>query len=168
MRFGPEPPRTGSEFDTLLGILNDQRSLLLWKLDGVDVEQGIRRLVTSETSLLGIVKHLAWVERWWFGEFIGGEKPDYPWNDEDPDADFRIEPGETVESISELYAAAVERSNEIIRAADSLDVTGESDRGPRSLRWVLVHMIEETARHLGQADILREQIDGTVGYYPDR
>ncbi len=164
--FGPGPPHTGSEFDTLLGVLNDQRALMLWKLEGLDEEQASRPMVPSGTSLLGMVKHLVWVERWWFTDFIGDAKPDYPWSDEDPDADFRIEPGETIESISQEYDAAIGDANAVIGAAESLDVTGDTGRGPRSLRWVMVHMIEETACHLGQADILREQIDEVTGYYP--
>ena len=122
--------------------------------------------MSSDTTLLGIVKHLAWVERWWFSDFIGGASPGYPWSDDDPDADFRIEPAETVESVVGLYATAVAESNAVIEAAGSLDVTGEVRGGERSLRWVMVHMIEETARHVGQADILREQIDEATGYYP--
>ena len=124
--------------------------------------------VPSGTSLLGLVKHLAWVERFWFVDVVGGGQVEYPWTDDDPDADFRIEDHETVESISQLYVDAVAEANAVIDAADSLDVTSTvGDRGPRSLRWVLVHMIEETARHAGHADIIREQIDGTTGYLPD-
>ena len=70
-------------------------------------EQATQRTVGSTTTLLGVVKHLAWVERWWFGDFIGGRSFDYPWSDEDPDADWRIEDDETVESVSALYAEAV-------------------------------------------------------------
>ncbi len=164
--FGPKPPYSGPEFETLRGILGDQRSLMLWKLDGLDLEQASRPMVSSGTSLLGMIKHLAWVERWWFVEFIGGGKPDYPWTEEDPDADFRVEPEDTIESVSQIYATAVDEANAVIDGAESLDVTGELRGGERSLRWVLVHMIEETARHVGQADILREQIDGATGYYP--
>ena len=110
---------------------------------------------------------MAWVERWWFCDFIGGQSPDYPWSDDDPDADFRIEPGETVDSIRDLYATAVGEANAVIDAAESLDITGKVRDRERSLRWVLVHMIEETARHAGHADIIREQIDGVTGYWPD-
>ncbi len=164
--FGPKPPYAGPERETLQGILKDQRSLMLWKLEGVDRDAAARAQGPTGTSLLGIATHLAWVERWWFVDFIGGGKPDYPWTDEDPDADWRIEPGETVESISELYATAVGEADAVIEGAESLDVASELRGVDRSLRWVLVHMIEETARHVGQADILREQIDGAVGYYP--
>ena len=140
---------------------------MAWKLDGLDLDQATRRMVPSDTTLLGMVKHLAWVERWWFVDCIGGGSPDYPFTLDDIDADFRIEPGDTVASILEEYATAVAEANAIITAAENLDVTGQIEgRGARSLRWVLLHMIEETARHVGQADILREQIDGATGYYP--
>jgi len=161
------PPHTAPETETLRGFLDEHRALLLWKLDGLSKEQATERTVQSDTTLLGVVKHLAWVERWWFCDFIGGRSIDYPWSDEDPDADFRIEADETVESIRELYASAVAEANEVIDGAESLDVTGTVRGGERSLRWVLVHMIEETARHLGQMDIVRELVDGETGYLPD-
>ena len=163
----PDVPRTGQEQETLYGSLNDQRALMLWKIEGITKEQGMQSVVPSNTSLLGLIKHLAYVEKWWFLECIGRQKPEYPWTEEDLDADFRIEDDETVDSIRELYAAAVADSNAVIEAAESLDITGESQLGPRSLRWVIVHMIEETARHCGHADIIREQIDGVTGYWPD-
>ena len=109
VREDPKNPNllyAGSEFDTLRGILNDQRSLMVWKLDGLDLEQAGRSMVPSGTSLLGMVKHLAWVERWWFVEFIGGGKPDYPWSDEDPDADWRIEPGFSLSPARSVVDAA--------------------------------------------------------------
>lgn len=158
---------TGSELATLQGVLDNQRALMLWKLEGVDEEQARSSPVGSATSLLGLVKHLAWVERWWFCDFIGGQEQDYPWSDDDPDADWRIEDDESVQTISQLYVDAVAAANEVIAEAESLDVTSEHGGRPRSLRWVMVHMIEETARHAGHADIVREIIDGTVGYYPD-
>lgn len=147
-------------------MLNELRAVVLWKLDGLDEEQASRPMVPSGTSLLGIVKHLAWVERWWFVDFIGGEKLEYPWSEQDPDADFRIEDHETIVSISRLYADAVGEANAVIAAAPNLDVAGALDSGPRSLRWVLAHMIDETGRHAGHSDIIRELIDGATGYYP--
>ena len=161
------PPHTAPEKETLQGFLDAHRAMMLWKLDGLTKEQATQRTVGSTTTLLGVVKHLAWVERWWFGDFIGGQSFDYPWSDEDPDADWRIEDDETVESVSALYAEAVAEANAVIDEAESLEVTGTVRGGERSLRWVLVHMIDETARHLGQMDIVREIVDGTTGYLPD-
>ena len=163
---------TADEITTLKGMLDMQRSILLWKLEGLSEHDAQRSFVTSGTSLLGIVQHMAWVEQWWFLEFIGGETPDYPWSEEDPDADFRIESGQTISSVSQRYADAVARADTVIAGAPNLDVTGtlpndDSDRTERSLRWVLVHMIEETARHAGHMDIIRELIDDATGYYPE-
>lgn len=160
------PPKTGTERDTLVGFLDAQRALLLWKLDGLDEGQARRPMVESGTSLLGLVKHLAWVERWWFVSYIGGRDVEFPWSDEDPDADWRVESDDTIASVSQLFVDAVGEANDVIAAAESLDVVGAKGDEPRSLRWVLVHMIEETSRHAGHADILREQIDGTTGYLP--
>lgn len=162
----PDFDRTGSELEILRGVLDQQRAIMLWKLDGLTLEQAARPMVDSGTSLLGMVKHLAWVERGWFRRFIDKQEIDAPWTTDDPDAHLRIEPDETIETIRQLYVTAIAESDAIVEAADSLDIFGERERGPRSLRWVLVHMIEETARHAGQADIIREQIDNATGYYP--
>ena len=151
----------------LRSFLQQNRAVILFKLDGVDPEAAVRSPVDSGTTLLGIVKHLAWVERWWFCEFIGGQSPDYPWSEEDPDADFRVEPDDTLDSVRELYASAVAEANAVIDGAENLEVTGDGRGGERSLRWVLIHMIEETARHAGHMDIIREQVDGTLGYLPE-
>lgn len=150
----------------LQSFLDSQRALLLWKLQKVDEEGARLPVVDSGTNLLGIVKHLAWVERWWFVDFIGGQDLDYPWSDEDPDADFRVGDDETIESISQLFVDAVAEANAAIAAVPDLDFLGRKGENPRSLRWVLLHMIEETARHLGHADIVRELVDGTTGYLP--
>ncbi len=140
--------------------------MLLWKLDGLDDGQAQRKLVDSETTLLGLIKHMAWLEPLCFVHYIGGADIEFPWSDEDPDADWRIEEEESVASISQLYVNAIGEANAAIAQASDLDVPGTKLDEPRSLRWVLVHMIEETARHLGHADILREQTDGATGYLP--
>jgi uncharacterized damage-inducible protein DinB len=161
----PEPPHVGGEAETLTGFLDFQRATLLWKLEGLDDEQLRRAMVPSGTSLLGMVKHLAYVERSWFQRVWAGQEITFPWTEEDPDADWRIEPDETTKDVLALYEGECARSREIVAAASSL---AEAVVHPRwqeevSRRWILTHMIEETARHVGQADILREQIDGAVG-----
>ena len=159
----PEPPYLGDETGTLAGFLDFHRATLLWKIEGLDDEQLRRPMVPSGTSLLGMVKHLAYVERWWFQQVWAGERPGYPWTDDDPDADWRIEPEETTEQVLALYQQECDRSREIVAAASSLDDLAHHPRRQLSRRWILVHMIEETARHNGQADILREQLDGVTG-----
>jgi hypothetical protein len=154
------------ERETLEGFLEYFRVVIERKLVGVSLEDASRPMVPSGTNLLGIVKHLGYVERGWFQMGFAGEPAlPVPWTDEDPDADFRIEPGETIESVVGWYRRQWERSVEISSAAESLDQI-ERRTGPRgghSLRWILIHMIEETARHAGHMDILREQIDGALG-----
>jgi uncharacterized damage-inducible protein DinB len=162
----PEPPNVAGEAETLGGFLDFQRATLLWKLEGLDDEQLRRPMVPSGTSLLGMVKHLAYVERGWFQQVWAGQEITVPWTKEDADADWRIEPDETTKDVLALYDGECARSREIVAAASSLDEAVEHPRHPgwsMSRRWILTHMLEETARHVGQADILREQIDGATG-----
>ena len=142
--------------------LDYHRATLLQKLQGLDDADLRRPLVSSGTSLLGIVKHLAYVERWWFCIVFAGQDLDVPWTEEDPDADWRIEPDDTTEEIIALYRRETARSKTCIENAGGDDVA-RYPNSSKTLRWVLVHMIEETARHNGHADIIRELIDGSTG-----
>jgi hypothetical protein len=164
-----ETPKQGTEKETLLAFLNSNRAVMVWKLDGVSDEDARRPMVESGTNLIGLIKHLAWVERWWFEEVFAGLPPaDYPWTDEDPDADFRAEPGETVASVIAMYEQHVALVNDIIDRSDLDDLSAVDRKGVKySLRWIVGHMIEETARHAGHADIIRELIDGRTGYLPN-
>ena len=156
----------GAEKDILWGLLDANRSVLPWKLEGLTEEQARSKPLGSDTSLLGIVKHLAAVEYAWFAETFGRETEPLP---DDADADFRIEDEETIESIVAFNARAVASSDTVIGDLE-LDAEGRAHGAgpPVSLRWVLAHMIEETARHAGHADAVRELIDGTTGYLPER
>jgi uncharacterized damage-inducible protein DinB len=121
---------------------------------------------SSDLTLHGIVQHLTNVERSWFREFFAGETGlRFDWTDQDPDGDFRAE-GAPMEDLLAGYAAETKRCDAVIAAAPSLDATATDEDGTYSLRWVLVHMIEETGRHLGHIDLLREQADGAVGEEP--
>jgi len=148
----------------LTSFLDWYRIVMIRKIEGLDAE-GLRRSpVASGTSLGGLVKHLAYVERHWFGSTYGGLQLEYPWTDEDPDADFRLDESETVESLTAFYQDECTRSREIVAANPDLDHVVPATRERMvSLRWILVHMIEETARHAGHADIIREMVDGEVG-----
>ena len=118
----------------------------------------------SASTLLGIVKHLAYVERSWFQLRFAGETVTFPWtkDEADKDLDFRIDPSDTIENITAFYQQEIARSRAIVGPA-SLDDLARNMENPRSLRWIMVHMIEETARHAGHADILRELTDGAIG-----
>ena len=160
-----EAPYVGSERELLRAYLDFHRATLLHKLAGLDDEQVRRLMVPSGVSLLGMVKHLTAVEHAWFAIRVADSGEDFMWaTDDDPDADFRVEEGESTEEIVDGYLRMCERSRSIEADADSLDETFDHPRRGRvSLRWVMLHMIEETARHNGHADIMREQIDGATG-----
>jgi uncharacterized damage-inducible protein DinB len=165
-----DPPGAGSELETLLGFLRWQRETLELKCSGLDATQLARRSVEPSTmSLLGMVRHLADVERGWFRRFLAGEDaPRLFSTKSDPDGDFdgaAPDPGLVAEAW-DAWRAEVANADRFIAANPDLDAVGQSvdpDRGPMSVRWVLVHMIEEYARHLGHVDLLRERIDGAVG-----
>jgi uncharacterized damage-inducible protein DinB len=156
-------PFTGAEKESLKVALERHRDAVLWKLEGLDDEQLRRPMVPSGTSLLGLVKHLAAVEYGWFCDTFGRDAEPLPFDDDDPDADLRIEPGETTQDVLAFYGRARAAADQAI---DELDVedTGTAWFGEAvTLRWVLIHMVEETARHAGHVDILRELIDGMAG-----
>ena len=150
---------------TLTGFLDRQRGTLAVKCDGLTDDQLRERAVPpSSLSLLGMVRHMAEVERNWFRPLLGGEQmstffsPDMDW-----EASFRDVPTAGVAEAFDVWQAECEHARKLVAAAPSLDVTGVR-RGERfSLRWVIVHMIEEYARHNGHADLIRERIDGSTG-----
>jgi uncharacterized damage-inducible protein DinB len=151
------------ELALLERFLDFQRDSIVRKARGLHRDAATRSFVDSATTLLGIVKHLTDVERWWFAAVFGGETIDFRWTDEDPDADWRIEDDESVEGIVADYEAACARSRELVTGRDPLETAAHVEYRSTTLRWILVHMIEETARHAGHADILRELTDGVVG-----
>jgi uncharacterized damage-inducible protein DinB len=159
----PDPPYAADEKTTLTSFLDWYRDAILRKVEGLDREAATRQLVPSPTTLLGMVKHLAYVERGWFQSSFMGEPVRRLRSETDPDAEFRIEAGESVDQITGLYRGEIERSRQIVARGSLDDHARRPDRTGYTLRWIMVHMIEETARHAGHADILREQTDGATG-----
>jgi hypothetical protein len=163
------PPRTGAESQLLSSFLDWHRATFELKCGGVPPERLAERSVPPSTlSLHGMVRHLAGVERWWFRiQFAGEDVPLLYYSDDDPDQDFETLDGDIGEAFAAWHAEC-QRSREIVAAAASLDQTGTSLRTgePFSLRWLMLHMIAEYARHNGQADLLRERIDGATGVLP--
>jgi uncharacterized damage-inducible protein DinB len=157
-----DPPWAASEKEMLEAFLDFQRATLLWKVSGVSDEDLRRKPTVSSMSLLGLVKHLAYVERSWFQVVFMNRELSVPWTKEDPDAEWRIEPDETTASVLAFYQEAVAESRKIV-AEHSPDDFAKKPGSDPTLRWILVHMIEETARHNGHADIMREAIDGATG-----
>lgn len=153
----------GGEKALLAAFLDFQRDTLLWKLAGLSEEQLRAPRTPSGMSLLGLVKHLAYVERSWFQRRFAGRDVYIPWRSGDADGDFRVEADESSESVFDFYRSEVAESRRITAETASLEtIAHETDR-PVSLRWILIHMIEETARHNGHADIMRELADGQTG-----
>jgi uncharacterized damage-inducible protein DinB len=156
-------PFTGGEKESLHVSLDRHRDVILWKLDGLDDEQLRRPMTPSGTNLLGLVKHLASVEYGWFCSTFGRPAEEVPFDEDDPDADLRVEPDETTADILAYYARARAAADAVITELDP-EAEGTAWFGDTvTMRWVLIHMIEETARHAGHMDILRELIDGQAG-----
>ncbi|MGW4683652.1 DinB family protein [Streptomyces sp. NPDC004244] len=166
-------PATGDERSILTDVLEAQRATLELKCAGLGAELALRPVEPSTLSLLGLVRHLADMERRWFRQVLAGQEAPARFSSAaDPDGDFdfagagRPGPGTggAAEEAWEAWRAEVAFARAFTAAAPDLDAEGEDGwRGRVSLRWVLVHMIEEYARHNGHADLLRERIDGSVG-----
>ncbi len=167
------PPGQGGEREALEAFLDYQRATLARKCEGLDDEQlRLRAVPPSGLSLMGLVRHLAEVERWWLRMVLDGEQSGWLWfTDEHPDADF-----DDVEEANGAQMLGIWREEcDLARAAvaghdgpDALDDAAVVPQGRNrgrtvSLRWILLHLIEEYARHNGHADLLRERIDGVVG-----
>ncbi len=162
----PAPPLRGGERETLRTFLDHHRATLAWKCEGLTDEQLRRRSMPPSTlSLLGLVRHMAEVERAWFRRVINAEDVPLVWSAE---GDYQVAYDASTATRAEAFAAwetEVEHSRRIEREAASLDVTGYDPRSGEqvSLRLVMLHLIHEYARHNGHADFLREGVDGTVG-----
>ena len=158
-------PTTGDERTVLAGVLAAQRATLTAKGAGLGEALADRSVPPSTLSLLGLVRHLADIERRWFRAVLAGEDapPRYS-SPTNPDGDFDDATPEVANEAWTTWHAEVAFAEQFTAAAPNLDIAGEDEwRGTVSLRWVLVHMIEEYARHNGHADLLRERIDGAVG-----
>lgn len=143
--------------------LDRHRQAVMWKVEGLSDEELRRPITPSGTNLIGLVKHLASVEFGWFCNTFGRPSEQIPFDERDPDADMRAGPHETTTEILDYYRRAWKASDAAIAEVE-LDELGTAWFGdPVSMRWVLVHMVEETARHAGHMDILRELIDGATG-----
>ena len=163
-----DPPLSGDERATLVGFLDWHRDTLAFKCEGLTDEQlRLQSSPPSTLSLLGLVRHMAEVERAWFRRGMAQEEIAMVYSD---DWDYEAPYDARYASVEEAFAnwrREIEQARRIEQSIPSLDTMGhrkDSRTGLRmSLRWVLVHMIEEYARHNGHADFLRESIDGVTG-----
>ncbi|MCS7482712.1 DinB family protein [Umezawaea endophytica] len=163
-RTDPDP--VADERTTLAGFLDYHRETLALKCEGLTDEQlRLRAVPPSGMSLLGLVRHLTEVERGWFGRRVGGRDlpPLYFSEPDNPDGDFDDLDSTDVATVFATWRAACAESRDIV-AASSLDATAQRRDGTdASVRWIMLHMLEEYARHNGHADFLRERIDGATG-----
>jgi hypothetical protein len=160
------PTAVGDERETLSSFLDWHRATFELKCAGIPPERLSEQTVPpSSLSLHGLARHLAGVERWWFRmQFAGEDVPMLYYSDDDPSQDFDHLDGDIDEAFG-VWRAECRRSREIVAAAASLEETGtrRSTGEPFTLRWLMVHLIAEYARHNGHADLLRERIDGAIG-----
>lgn len=160
------PALEAGEREMLVSWLEFQRGTLALKCEGLTDEQLRERAVPpSSLSLLGLVRHMAEGERQWFRMVLGRQELDYRYySDDDPDADaeFDVENGDVTEAFA-YWREECADARARVEAAPSLDSTGTQNGKEYSLRWIMIHMIEEYARHLGHADLIRERIDGSTG-----
>jgi len=150
------PFLSAGEKETLRAFLDYLREAIVRKVSGLDADVARQPQVPSGTSLLGLAKHLTKAEVFWFPYITAGHEVAVPGD--------AVEDGDEVDGVLERYRAACTESNRVIAEADPEQRTARSyDSRDLTVRWVHVHMVEETARHAGHADILREQLDGRTG-----
>ena len=159
----PPPTMDPVMFDAPLrrqldAFVEDHRALLLECLDGLTEEQARRRLVPSRTTLLGLVKHAAFVERVWFDEAVTGRSREEIGIPATPDESFVLDDRDTVASVQADYRRACDDSRRAVAGLDLDEVLTGNRRGPLPLRWVMLHVLRELAQHCGHADVLREQV----------
>jgi len=169
-RVPTEPTSTGSDLDLLSQYLDVQRETVLRKAEGLTATQLAQPLAPSTLTLAGLLYHLALVEETWFEVRFAGLPEREPWAgldwDADPDWEFRTAAELDPDDLRQRYRDACDRSREVVARASGLDQLSVQPRrnGEQfSLRWVMLHLLEETARHAGHADFLREAVDGAVG-----
>ena len=169
----PEPPVAADEVESLLGFLDYQRATLAWKCEGLDADGMNTTTAGSSMTLGGLLKHLAWVEDYWFSRRMHGREASPPWDtvdwDADPDWEWTSAATDSPDGLRRLWQDSVARSRALVAetlAQHGLDRAAERSwpdgRSP-SLRWIVLHMIEEYARHNGHADLIREAVDGSTG-----
>lgn len=170
----PEPKFSASEEETLLGYIDFLRATFAWKLKGLSEKQLRSTPLRSSMSLIGMAKHLAFVEDFWFVRIATGGASAEPWKsviwDDDPDWDWNSAAKEPADDVVALWEKSVEDSRAAWDKISSQKSFSLEDMAPKSFgedkpsfRWILAHMIEEYGRHCGHADLLREEIDGATG-----
>jgi len=168
----PEPPIAGDEVSTLLGSLDRQRATFAWKCGGLDAAAMHVTVGTSSITIAGLLKHVAFVEDYTFSTKFLARSPGKPWEDvdwdADPDWEWHSAADDTPTQLLTLWKSSVARSRATVAELltnGGLDQLSASEEwtSPPSLRRLMIDMIEEYARHVGHADLIRESIDGLTG-----
>jgi uncharacterized damage-inducible protein DinB len=163
------PRRDQDERTTIIEMLDFYRATMVTKCEGLEQSQLGQTLPPSTMTLAGLIKHSAMVEDMWITVRFAGHPLPEPWAsapiDEDDDWEWHSAPDDSFEYLRDLYAAASARTDAAIKDVplDTLAPAPDAQGNPFNLRWTLLHIIEETARHSGHADLIRESIDGAVG-----
>jgi uncharacterized damage-inducible protein DinB len=170
----PYIPRQGSERDTLIAFLDYHRELIIDKASGLTDKQLHTAVAPSSLTLGGLINHMAVVEDDWFTSDIAGKTIPEPWASapwgDDRDWELNTASSVPTDVLFQRYRDAIGRSNAVLDDIDDLgQLSVKTDRNgePWSVRWILIHLIEETARHCGHADFIRESLDGSVGDFRD-
>lgn len=168
-----EPPLNGGELETLIGYIDFFRDTVRWKSSVLTDEQLHAQPLSSKLSIAGLLKHLAYVEDYWFSVVLLGNQPAEPWASVDwkanPDWEFDSSLADSGDNLREFWQDAVTASDANLETALAQGMTLDSTLHWKhtnqtiSLRWLLTHLIEEYGRHCGHLDILREEIDGFTG-----
>jgi len=161
------PAALADERTQLTGWLDLQRALIPWKCDGLGEDDAYRSVLAPSplTTMAGLVSHLRWTEHCWFEViFLGRPSDGNPQFADEDDLEWRVT-GVPLATLLAEYEAQCAVSNQILAAHSLDDVSAHPEFGGLSLRWITLHMLEETARHAGHADVVRELVDGTRGYY---
>jgi hypothetical protein len=157
------PPETGDERRVLTGMLDFLRDTVVNKVAGLTDEQAFAHSVpASALTPASLVKHLAGTERFWFAIDFAAQDIEWPWPDDNPHGNFQLTADDTLPALVADYQAECARSRAVVAAA-ALDDLAQGEGMTFNLRYALTHLIEETARHLGHLDLLRESIDGSTG-----
>jgi len=162
-----EPTLIADERTQIEQFLDTNRDELVEALDGLTDEQARRRLVPSLTTLLGLVKHVTWAEQVWFHVGLAGRTREELGIPHENDPSWALAEEDTVASVVAEYRRVCAEAREIAASYALDDLVRHNRRGPLTLRWLYLHMIEEVARHAGHADILREQVLAAEDDHPD-
>lgn len=159
----PDESTPADEMTMARGWLDHLRGSAVYKLEGLDDERLRWQPAPTANSLGGIVMHLGYAERFWLRVVFAGEAIDISWTDNGYASTFVVPEGWSVDEVIAFYRAETAVTDAVLDGATSLDLPSRSEIRPTTLRWIVTHLIEELARHVGHMDITRELVDGRTG-----